>query len=96
MEEYNTGNLQTQHGEEENLKYVLYKYLRYWPWFLISVIVFILLAVLYVKYATPIYQTTSEVKILKDDEGGIDLSGLSDASTLFNYNKVNLQNEMYR
>ena len=94
MEEYNTGNLQTQHGEEENLKYVLYKYLRYWPWFLISVIVFILLAVLYVKYATPIYQTTSEVKILKDDEGGIDLSGLSDASTLFNYNKVNLQNEI--
>ena len=49
---------------------------------------------LYVKYATPIYQTTSEVKILKDDEGGIDLSGLSDASTLFNYNKVNLQNEI--
>lgn len=94
MEEYNTGGLETQHGEEENLKYLLYKYLRYWPWFLISVIVCLLLAVLYVKYATPIYSTTSEVKILKDDEGGIDLSGLSNASTLFNYNKVNLQNEI--
>ncbi len=94
MEGYQTNNLEANNAEDENLKYILYKYLRYWPWFLISVLIFLLVAVLYLKYATPIYRTTSEVKILKDDEGGIDLSGLSNTSTLFNYNKVNLENEI--
>ena len=87
---------QRQYTEEENedLKFLIFKYLKNWPYFLISVIIFILIAVFYLKYSTPIYQTSTSVKVLKDDEGGVDLSGLSASTTLFNYSKVNLENEI--
>ena len=86
----------SQYTEEEgeNLKYLILKYVKYWPYFLFSAIVFIGIAVFYLKYTTPIYQTTTSVKVLKDDEGGVDLSGLSASTTLFNYSKVNLENEI--
>lgn len=87
---------QRQYTEEENedLKFLIFKYLKNWPYFLISAIIFILIAVFYLKYSTPIYQTSTSVKVLKDDEGGVDLSGLSASTTLFNYSKVNLENEI--
>ncbi|MBW2962973.1 GumC family protein [Mesonia aestuariivivens] len=87
--------LQESHAAEgEHIKYLLLKYLRHWPWFIVSVLACILVALIYIKYTTPVYQTASEVKVLKDDEGGVDLSGLSDATTMFNYSKVNLENEI--
>ena len=87
---------QRQYNEEENedLKFLIFKYLKNWPYFLISAIIFILIAIFYLKYSTPIYQTSTSVKVLKDDEGGVDLSGLSASTTLFNYSKVNLENEI--
>ena len=87
---------QRQYTEEENedLKFLIFKYLKNWLYFLISAIIFILIAIFYLKYATPIYQTSTSVKVLKDDEGGVDLSGLSASTTLFNYSKVNLENEI--
>jgi len=87
---------QRQYTEEENedLKFLIFKYLKNWPYFLISAVIFILIAVFYLKYSTPIYQTSTSVKVLKDDEGGVDLSGLSASTTLFNYSKVNLENEI--
>ena len=87
---------QRQYTEEENedLKFLIFKYLKNWPYFLISAIIFILIAIFYLKYSTPIYQTSTSVKVLKDDEGGVDLSGLSASTTLFNYSKVNLENEI--
>ncbi|MEO2058734.1 MAG: polysaccharide biosynthesis tyrosine autokinase [Mesonia sp.] len=81
-------------GENEDLKFLIFKYLKNWPYFIISVIIFILIAVFYLKFSTPIYQTSTSVKVLKDDEGGVDLSGLSASTTLFNYSKVNLENEI--
>ncbi|MBU6157565.1 MAG: polysaccharide biosynthesis tyrosine autokinase [Bacteroidetes bacterium] len=46
----------------------LFLYLRYWKYFLISMIVFLLLAHLYLKYTTP--QFISSVKLLVHNENG--------------------------
>ena len=85
---------ESQSATGEDIKYIIFKYLRFWPWFVFSVILFVVGAFFYLKFSTPIYSTSAEVKVLKEDEGGVDLSGLSNSTTLFNYNKVNLENEM--
>lgn len=79
---------------EDNLKFVILRYLKYWPYFVLSILLCIVLAFLYLKQAVPIYNTTAEIKILDEDETGIDLSGLSSSKALFNYSKVNLENEI--
>ncbi|SHJ16299.1 capsular exopolysaccharide family [Mesonia phycicola] len=80
--------------ESEDIKNIILQYLRYWPYFILSVLAFLTGAYIYLRYSTPIYNTSAKIKILKDDEGGIDLSGLSKSTTLFNYSKLNLENEI--
>lgn len=89
-------NLYKEEFESSNeLKKVIYKYLNYWPWFLLSVIICVLGAFIYLRYTTSIYQTKAKVKVLDEgNDGGLGLAGLRGSSTLFNFSKVNLENEI--
>lgn len=78
----------------EDLKETIYKYLYFWPWFVGAVLIALILAGLYLRYSTTIYQTSTEIKILSDEENGMDLSGLGDASAMFGMSEVNLENEI--
>ncbi|HET8809503.1 MAG TPA: Wzz/FepE/Etk N-terminal domain-containing protein, partial [Flavobacteriaceae bacterium] len=84
----------SEENESEDLKQTLYKYLYYWPWFVGTVLVMLVLAGLYLRYSSEIYQTNAEIKILDAKDSGLDLSGLQGASTLFEMNEVNLENEI--
>ncbi len=80
--------------ENEDILQTIYKYLYYWPWFVGSVLLALILAGLYLRYTTDIYQTSSEIKILDASEGGLDLSGLQGGGPLWDISDVNLQNEI--
>lgn len=80
--------------ENEDILQTIYKYLYYWPWFVGSVLLALILAGLYLRYTTDIYQTTAEIKILDANEGGLDLSGLQGGGPLWDMSDVNLQNEI--
>ena len=59
-------------GEEEtpfNLRLFFLKYLRFWYWFLLSLVVAIGGAYVYLRYATPIYQVSAVLLIKKQDKG---------------------------
>ena len=84
----------TEKEENEDILQTIYKYLYYWPWFVGSVLLALILAGLYLRYTTDIYQTTSEIKILDANEGGLDLSGLQGGGPLWDISDVNLQNEI--
>ncbi|MHA6727081.1 GumC family protein [Chryseobacterium sp. A301] len=68
---------------ELNLQELLKPYLRRWIWFVVSAAILLILAVIYLRYTTPIYKTTSTV-LIKDakkasslEEGLLqDLSGI--------------------
>lgn len=82
-------------GEAVDIKQLLLDYLRYWPWFVLSVVLCLGTAYLYLRYATPIYSTSTEVKVLdENDDGSLDLSGLDGAQSLFNVSKIKLENEI--
>lgn len=52
------------------------KYLRYWPWFIISVVVLVIIAFTYLRYATTIYSTSSTILIKDDKSGSTELAAL--------------------
>lgn len=62
-------NIQNEQIEEQEIDIVglIFKYLYYWPWFILSVIVCGGLAFLYLKYQAPVYQVNASVLIKEDD-----------------------------
>ena len=53
---------------ELNIREILFKYVRHWYWFVITVAACLLGAYFYLRYATPVYTVTSEIMI-KEDKG---------------------------
>lgn len=67
-------------AEQVSLKDTINKYLKYWPLFIISVILCLGLAYLYLLYATPEYSVTSTIQIKdsKKDPGSAENEAFSD------------------
>ena len=63
------------HSENEDIEIqaILNRYLVHWPWIVLSVIVMLVGAHLYLRYTPNIFNTTAKVKILTDKEAS-DLS----------------------
>lgn len=86
-------------SEEENkvdLREVITKYLRHWYWFLISLLVLIAAAFLYLRITPPVYQVQSALLIREDkgSSGGADLENdILSQLNLFGAN-ANVDNEM--
>lgn len=82
--------------EEINLREELDKYLRYWPWFLIGVVIALLLAFVYLKYTTPKYNTTASI-IIKDDKGKgqtSEMAAFADMGLLSGMGASSIENEI--
>ncbi|WP_298953065.1 tyrosine-protein kinase family protein [uncultured Nonlabens sp.] len=59
-----------------SLKDQINQYLRYWPWFIISVFIFLLLGFVYLRYANKEYVASTKI-LIKDTQNGGGLSELS-------------------
>ena len=75
-----------------NIKDTLMKYLRYWPWFILAVIICIGLGVAYMRYAPIKYSTTAKIKII-DESQEVDIASEA-LSLLGGGSKINLENEI--
>lgn len=88
----NTDNNLDFYQEESSidLKREILKYLKYWPWFVIAVVLALILSFLYLRYTPNVYQTTAKIKIL-DESGGLELPS---TAFVFNRSNINLENEV--
>jgi len=81
---------------EKNIDVIelLFKYLRHWKWFALSVVICLAMVFIYLRYATPIYEIKSSV-LIKDDKKGGGMGELSafKEMNLFN-SKDNVDNEL--
>ncbi|MGB0897453.1 MAG: GumC family protein, partial [Flavobacteriaceae bacterium] len=75
-----------------DIKAEIVKYIRFWPWFLGTTLVCLILAFAYLKVTPVTYQTTAKIKILDETSKGLELP--SDLNSLFGNSKVNLENEV--
>ena len=81
--------------EDVNLREQLDKYLSHWRWFLLSIIIGLVLAFLYLRYTTPSYQATTTILVKDEKKGGMlsELSAFSDLG-LGGSMKSNVDNEI--
>lgn len=69
-------------AESSELSDVLKNYTKHWKWFLVSCFFFLVLAVLYLRYATPKYEAAAKIQILEDKSSSSELSVFADLDFL--------------
>lgn len=77
-------------NDQIDVQAILRRYLTYWPWILLSVIILLLAAFTYLHFTPNSYNTTAKVKILTDKEA-TDLA--LDLDKILGKSNVNLENE---
>ncbi|WP_418637882.1 GumC family protein [Winogradskyella sp.] len=73
-----------------DIKQEVRRYLRYWPWFVLTLAVTLISAYMYLRYAPRIFETYSKVKIL-DESDGLELPT---SAFIFKRSNINLENEI--
>ena len=89
-------NSQFDTQESENgtdIKKLVLSYLRYWYYFVVSVLVCFFAVHYYLKHTTPIYQSDASIKIVDDSKNNITLP-TSNGVTFLPKSKINLDNEI--
>ncbi|PXX25045.1 tyrosine-protein kinase family protein [Arenibacter sp. ARW7G5Y1] len=84
-----------EHFEEEEsfeLKEILQKYLRYWPWFLVAIVFCLGIGYAYMRWAPIIYRSQAKIKII-DESQEVDIASNA-LSLLGGGSKINLENEI--
>ena len=78
-----------------NLREEINKYLRYWPWFAVSIILAIVVANIYLYYAPNTYQTTASI-LIKDEKNSntSQIAVFQDLGLVDGFAGVNLENEI--
>ena len=79
----NTNNL--------NFKKEIFKYLYFWKYFIISIVVFLLIGFLNLRYTKKTYISTAKIKIIDKSKSSFELPSGTD---IFNTSKINLENEL--
>src|SRR5690554_1332478 len=92
MEESHIKDVDTQ---EPSLREQLEQYLKYWPWFVIGVVLSVTISLLYLRYATPIYQSVATI-LIKDEKNSAlsELAAFQDLGLTGSLNQSGFENEM--
>src|SRR5690554_1404538 len=77
-------------NDQVDIKRVIYRYVAYWPWILVSIMLALLVAFYYLRYTPDSFNTTAKVKILTEKEA-TDLA--LDLDKILGKSNVNLENE---
>ena len=69
MTDSNINPQMRKHVQEEEFNFyeILFKYLAYWPWFIVSIIVCLCGTLMYLRYSTPVYSTSAKILIKEQD-----------------------------
>jgi capsular exopolysaccharide synthesis family protein len=92
MQSPNTTPQEFEETEEVSVADIFYKYLSYWPLFLLLLVMFLAGAWIYLRYTVPVYETTATL-LIKDDKTSNPGTDLMDALDLFGSQK-NVENEV--
>ncbi|GAB3930970.1 GumC family protein [Larkinella terrae] len=71
---------------QPNLRATLQRYLRFWPWFLLSIVLALGAAYAYLLYQPPVYRVHASLLIKDEKKGGLSAESLMKELYLFNKN----------
>ncbi|WP_353136531.1 polysaccharide biosynthesis tyrosine autokinase, partial [Pseudopedobacter sp.] len=82
MNKYNAESKAQIQDSEINLKQIFEQYAYYWRWFVLSIIVCLIAAFFYLRYAESIYSVSAKILLQDDKQASGELAGLSELSAL--------------
>ncbi|NRD20830.1 polysaccharide biosynthesis tyrosine autokinase [Winogradskyella eckloniae] len=74
----------------EFIKKEIQKYLQYWPWFILCVVLALVTGYMYLRYTPKVYTANAKIKILNKTKG----LELPSSAFVFNRSNINLENEI--
>ncbi len=83
-------NARQKTSQGEVIKNEIAKYLRYWYWFAIGILLALLGAYVYLRYTPKIYSSSAKIKVLNKTKG----LELPSSAFVFNRSNINLENEI--
>ncbi len=83
-------NFSLQEEDSIDIKQELKRYLRYWPWFVLTLAIALISSYIYLRYTPRIFETYAKVKIL-DESDGLELPT---SAFIFKRSNINLENEI--
>lgn len=91
----NNSSIEATASKDVNINEIIKPYLKKWVWFLFSAIIMLILAFVFLKISSPVYQIDSTV-LIKDSKKsmGGNLSMLSDISGFGNMSTNSIENEI--
>jgi len=80
---------------ETNLREELERYIGYWPWFLVAIFISLSISFLYLRYATPVYETIATI-LIKDEKNSAlsELAAFQDLGLTGSLNQSGFENEI--
>src|ERR1700710_1516384 len=82
----------TDDGNENFFQQLAIKYLPYWPFFAVLLLLSLALAFVYLQYTVPTYESTASI-LIKDEKKGQEDSKMEELLDLFNTKKI-VENEL--
>ena len=79
--------------ERVDLKGLFFRYYSHWYYFLISLFVFSLISLAYIRYTTPVYSVSSTILIRDDNNTQLGAENILEGMELFS-GKTNINNEI--
>ncbi len=76
---------------KKSIKVLFFKYLFYWKFFIVSLVIFIIASFLFIRYTNKIYESDAKIKIVDKNRNKFDLPN---ASTFLMQSQINLENEI--
>ena len=77
-----------------NFKKTLFRYLAFWPYISVFVLISLFFSYIYLKYTNPVYSTQATIEVI--DKAQDSEMSLPSAMTVFNRSMINLENEIGR
>ena len=81
-------------SNEINIREELEKYLKYWPWFLLCVVLAMGLAYLKLRQTTPIYSTTATIIIKDGSSQNSEMAAFAELGIFDGMNSNSIENEI--
>ncbi|SDH02706.1 GumC family protein [Winogradskyella thalassocola] len=90
MSQIEVSNYQKSGDQGEFIKREIRKYLQYWYWFALGVVLALIGAFIYLRYTPKVYSASAKIKILNKTKG----LELPSSAFIFNRSNINLENEI--
>jgi len=81
-----------QEKETNIIDEIRQKYYPYWPIFVLTILISLFAAYMYLRYTQPTYRVTGKL-LVKDEKKGVDASKVLDALNVFGEKKI-VENEI--